>query len=530
MVRRWVPALLTLALAGAAVGVGSDAPAFQVRDGKRILVFGARQAVPNLDPHVKTDWSTRTIQQSVYDALLKYEGNPPKLIPWLAESYTVSPDGKTYTFKLDKKAKFHTGDPVTATDVKFSFQRIVDLKLGPAVLFMDIVDRESLTVVDAGTFRVSLKKPYAPFLATVPWLYILNSKQVMANTKDNDYGQKWLMDHEAGSGPFTIRRWEQGNLYELEAADGYWKGWKSPKHIGGYIFKLIQESSSQKIALLKGEADLVEGLQPDDYESIKSERGIKIEEHPGVTNFAVKFNNQRGLTANKDIRKAISYAMDYDAFVKIYNGHAVLMEGPIPKAFKGFAPRLPVYRTDLAKAKEHLAKAGHGNGGFALEYVYVAGLEEERLIGLVLLDQLKKLNISLNMVPLPWPQMVARGSKIESMPDMMAVFVTPQFFDPDAILSLQFHSDAWGRGYYSVAYYKNPKVDELIDRARGLKDWDQREKLYQDAQRLIVEDAPEVWGMLFNRRWAMRSHVKGFLFSPVHYTGEVDMYQLAIEE
>jgi peptide/nickel transport system substrate-binding protein len=530
MLRRWVPMLLSLTLVGALFGVGPEAQALQVRDGKKVLVFGARQAVPNLDPHVKTDWSTRTVQQSVYDALLKFEGNPPKLIPWLAESYTVSPDGKTYTFKMNKKAKFHTGEPVTAYDVKFSFQRVMDLKLGPAVLYMDIVDRESLTVADINTFQVSLKQPYAPFISTIPWLYVVSWKQVRANAANNDYGQKWLMDHEAGSGPFKIRRWEQGNLYELEAVDDYWKGWKSPKHIGGYIFKLIQESASQKIALLKSEADLVEGLQPDDYESIKSEKGLKIEEHPGVTNFAIKFNNQRGLGANKDFRKAISYAVDYDAFLKIYNGHAALMEGPIPKAFKGFAPKLPVYRTDMAKAKEHLAKAGHPNGGFTLEYVYVAGLEEERLIGLVLLDQLKKLNITVNIVALPWPQMVARGSKIETMPDMMAVFVTPQFFDPDAILSLQFHSGAWGRGYYSVAYYKNPKVDELIDKARMLKDWGQREKLYQEIQRLIVEDAPEVWGMLFNRRWAMRSYVKGFLFSPVHYTGEVDMYQLAIEE
>jgi peptide/nickel transport system substrate-binding protein len=80
-----------------------------------------------------------------------------------------------------------------------------------------------------------------------------------------------------------------------------------------------------------------------------------------------------------------------------------------------------------------------------------------------------------------------------------------------------------------VAYYKNPKVDDLIDKARTLKDWPGREKLYHEIQRLIVEDAPEVWGMLFNRRWALRDNVKGFLFSPVHYTGEVDMYQLAIE-
>jgi peptide/nickel transport system substrate-binding protein len=111
---RWLPGILLLALTIAVLGIAPEAHAFQVRDGQKILIFGARQAVPNLDPHVKTDWSTRTIQQSVYDALLKYEGNPPKLVPWLAESYSVSKDGMTYTFKIDKRAKFQNGEPVTA--------------------------------------------------------------------------------------------------------------------------------------------------------------------------------------------------------------------------------------------------------------------------------------------------------------------------------------------------------------------------------------------------------------------------------
>ncbi len=523
----WIGTLLTLAML---LTMFTNADAFQVRDGKKVLVFASRQAVPNLDPHVKTDWSTRTLQQSVYDALLKYEGNPPQIIPWLAESYTASADGKTFTFKLNRKAKFHTGDPVTAEDVKFSFERILELKQGPAVLYMDVVDPASLKVMDNATFQVSLKKPYAPFIATIPWLYIVNKKQVLANVVEKDYGQKWLMDHEAGSGPFKIRRWEQGNLYELDAVDDYWKGWKRPTHIGGYIFKLMQESASHRIALLKGEADLVEGLQTDDYEAIKNNADVKIEEHPGITNFGIKMNNQKGLTANKDIRQAISYAMDYDAFIKIYNGHAVLEEGPIPKAMKGHAGNLPLYRTDLNKAKQLMAKAGYPNGGFSLEYVYFAGLEEERLIGLVLLDQLKKLNVTLNIVPLPWPQMVGRGSKVDTSPDLMAVFVTPQFNDPDAILTPQFHSSSWGRGYYAVDFYKNPKVDSLIDEARTSMDWPTREKMYGEVQRLLMEDAPEVFGMLFNRRWAMRSYVKGFLFSPVHFTGEVDMYQLAIEQ
>ena len=106
----------------------------------------------------------------------------------------------------------------------------MDLKLGPAVLFMDMVDRESLQVPDIHTFQVSLKKPYAPFISTIPWLFVVSWKQVMANAVDNDYGQKWLMSNAAGSGPFKIRRWEQGNLYELEARAPTGRLGRAPAH------------------------------------------------------------------------------------------------------------------------------------------------------------------------------------------------------------------------------------------------------------------------------------------------------------
>jgi len=507
---------------------GTSSEAYEKRDGKKIFVYGERQPAPNIDPSQHYDWSTRMLQQALYDALLKYVGNPPKLIPWLAKSWKKSADGKKWTFELVRNAKFHNGDPVTAHAVKWSFERTLALKKGPAWMLMEFLDKDGIKVIDDYTIEFNLKSPYAAFEMALPWWYVMNPKVVMANAKGDDYGQEWMKSNSAGSGPFRQKRWEHGVLYELEAVEDYWRGWENPKHIDGFIYKIIRESSSLRMALEKGEVDGVSGLSSEDFDAVAKHPQIYVTNDPGWTTFGLKMNTQKGYTKDINIRKAICYAFDYPSLIKIYNGNAILEDSPFPKGMKGYIPCPNVYRQDMKKAKEYLAKAGYPNGGFELEYVYVQGLEEERLIGLVLLDNLAKLGIKLKMVPLVWPNMVARGSKIETSPDLMAVFTTPIMDDPD-VVAIQYHKVSWGK-YYGSHFYQNEKVWEMIEKARFAVDWPTRQKLYEQIQIQIMEDAPEVFGMLYNRRWAFRKHVKGFHFSPVRFTSEIDIYPLYIED
>ena len=520
---KFVLVILLLA-AIAVVGLG-----YEVVDGKIHIVYAARQPVPNLDPSIHYDWSTRNLQQSVYDALLKYVGDPPVLEPWLAEKWEGSPDAKVWTFHLVKNARFHNGDPVTAEAVKFSFERTLTLKQGPAWMLLDVLDPSGIEIVDDYTIRFHLNKPYAPFPSVVPWWYIMNPKEVMAHEVDGDYGQGWLQDHEAGSGPFKIKEWKQGEYYWLEAWDEYWKGWPNPDHIGGFIFKLVREAATQRMMIESGEADIVEGVTPRDFDELAKTPGIYVPEYPGMTTFGIKMNTQKGMTANPLIRKAICYAFDYDALIDIYEGHAVLEASPFPMATKGHVDLSQwMYRQDLEKAKEFMARAGYPDGGFELEYVYVAGLEEERLIGLALQSSLAKIGIKVNLVPLIWPEMVERGSKPETSPDMMAVFTTPISNDPDAV-AIQYHPMSAGRYYYSH-WYSNPRVTYLVEQARSTTDWNARAKMYDEIQRIVLYDAPEVFGMLYNRRWAFRDYVQGFQFCPVRMTSEIDMYTLYIDK
>ena len=254
----------------------SPAAAFERVGDRKILVFAGRQEVPTIDPSVKYDWSIRMAQQSLYDALVKYVGNPPEIVPWLAEKWESSPDARTWTFHLTKNARFHNGDPVTAEAVRFSFARTLKLNQGPAWMLSDFLKEDGIKVVNDSTIQFNLTQPYAPFLSFLPWWYVMNPKQVLANEQGGDLGQKWLTTNAAGSGPFKIKRWEQGVLYELEAVDGYWKGWLSKDHIGGVIYRIIRESAAQRAAVIRGEADIAEGLSSDDFDQVAKMPGIVV--------------------------------------------------------------------------------------------------------------------------------------------------------------------------------------------------------------------------------------------------------------
>ena len=170
---RIATALFIACVLGGTLLAGS-VQAFERSGDGYILVFGGRQPVPLLDPSQKYDWSTRMMQQAIYDGLVKYEGDPPQIKPWLAETWDVSSDAKIWTFHLAKNAKFHNGDPVNAEAVKFSFERTLKINKGPSWMLSEFLKPEGIKVVDAHTIRFELTDPFAPFLSFLPWWYIMN--------------------------------------------------------------------------------------------------------------------------------------------------------------------------------------------------------------------------------------------------------------------------------------------------------------------------------------------------------------------
>jgi len=237
-------------------------------------------------------------------------------------------------------------------------------------------------------------------------------------------------------------------------------------------------------------------------------------------------NNQYGPTSNKNVRKAISYAFDYDAIQKIWLDSSQLLKGPLPSK-EWVDENLVVYRQDMNKAKQELAKSPWPNGNFTLDYVYVTGLDEEREVGLLLKKQLAKLNITVNIIPMLWSDAVELFKDPKKSPDMFPLYSSSSYSDPDNYLWSSYHSSKAG-DWTNPGWYSNPEVDKLLEMGRKTLNKEERKKIYFDAQNMIVEDAPNIFGISPPDFHVISPKIKGYDYCPVQGSDE-EFYWVRLE-
>lgn len=479
--------------------------------GSKILLYGGNQDIDNIDPATGENYSINAALISLYDALFITRGN--ELQPNLVESYEVSDDAKVFTFKLKQNAKFHDGSSVNAEAVVYSFNRLMTLQGPPTYRWAGIATADAAKVVDEFTVEFTLEQPFAPFVGTLTQLYVVNPAIVEAN-KGDDFGQTYLKTNSAGSGPFTQGRWEIGNLYEFTAVADYWGGWRSENHIDGFLWIIKRDSASQVNSLLAGETHIADTIDGQDAEKIQQNPGFVVYENSGYFINTLKMNTQGEYTSDINVRKAIAHALNYEQLPVVQDIPVQVLPGPTPLNFIGAVQDLEVPTYDIAKAKEYLAQSPWPDGGFTLDYVYVTDLTREEVTGLLLLEGLKELNITLNMKPMLWPDMVASCATPETGPALINIYTQPAYLDPDAHLYNQYHSGQWG-SFNSCSFYKNEQVDALLDEARVLGDEAQRMEKYAEAQRLIAADQPAVWTYTENTMIAAHECIQGYEFRPL---------------
>jgi peptide/nickel transport system substrate-binding protein len=473
--------LVVLVMASAMPG------AIQAQGGKTV-VMGSLVDVYNIDPAVGFDQAIGSTLKQLYDALFRYVGNPPQVVPWVADTWEVSPDGLTYTITMRQDAVFHDGSPVNADAVVYSAERLLRVGQGAGGLFNGVLSPGKTVALDDYTVQFTLDQPYGPFLDILTWLFILNPAVVEANKGDDD-AQTYLTDHEAGSGPFTIVRWQPGELYEFAAVADYWRGWSNENHPTSVIRQVMVEASTRRLSLESGEVDLVDWMSVDDIGATNGVNGMMAAPGPTLTVYDVKMNTADGPTSDVHLRRAIAYAVDYDAMAAIWSGQGTLLNGPLPPALSTVAE--PVYRRDLDRAKAELAQSTYPDGA-AVEYVYVVGLEDERRTGLVLQDSLKDIGVDVTITAIPWADAVATFADPATSPDMFPLYSSTAFADPDNYLWVAFHSSQAGQ-WTNPGHYKNPDVDALLEQARASTDPAQRKDLYTQAEQLILADSPNLF-------------------------------------
>jgi peptide/nickel transport system substrate-binding protein len=478
-----------------------------------VLVFGSGQDISNIDPHTGHDYSIAWAQKALYDSILRYTGNPATLAPLLATEVTSNTDASEWTIKLTDQAKFHDGSPVTAEAVQYNFQRLLRKNLGVAWMFANVMTQDSATVVDPTTLKVTLTKPFAPFDAVLPWLFVANPAVVQAHDQGGDEGEAWLASNEAGSGPYTIAKWEIGSSYQFDKWADYWFQPEGITMVDSLIWQIIRESSTKRISMETGEVQWGDFLTPEDYEALGQE-GFTLNTSPSITPFAIKLNNQVGPTSDINVRKALQQCFDYEAAIDVLSGYGEIMQGPLASGLKPWhKDDLVTLKFDMDGAKASLAASAYADG-FDLEYVYVTGDSVEEQIGLILLESAAELGINVQMTPLVWPDMVARAADEANSPAAMAVYAGSDYADPDNFLWQAYHSSQAGT-WSAASHYKNADLDALLEQARGITDQAQRKDLYDQAQQKLVDDAVEIWVFTSISLEARVAELTGTLDSPI---------------
>lgn len=481
--------------AAAASGLAVSAP-FGMRGAsaqadQNIFIYGSGQDISNLDPHTGSDYSIIWGQRAVYDALMRYEGDPIELHPSLAREVTGSDDAMSWTITLDERAAFQDGSKVNADAVQWNFNRMLTKNKGNAWMFAAVMTEESVTVVDEQTVQVDLTAPFAPFDLILPYMLIANPAVVEEHAGD-DQGESWLLENAAGSGPYTIARFEPGNIYQFDRFADYWNTDITDGMVDTFVWRIIRESSTKRIALESGEIQYGDTFSTEDILALEADDRFIVNQKGSFGPFQLKLNNQVGPTADINVRKALTALFDYEAAIESLSGRGERMNGPLPMGFEPWVnEELPLLEHDMDAAREHLAASEYPDG-FDIEYVYVTGLAFEETFGLILLEKAAELNINVTLTPLVWPDMVARAATPETMPGIMCVLASSNYLDPDNYLWAQYHSSQAG-SWSAASWFQNEELDALLEEGRSTVDQDERKRIYDEAQKLLVDNAVEVW-------------------------------------
>lgn len=437
--------------------------------------------------------------------------------PWIAESWEISEDGTTYTFHIRKGIKFQDGTELTAEDVAFSMRRVLRLGLGYSYLWADSLEPEDVEVTDEYTVVFHLKEPYAPFLSTFVQFFIVNKDLVIREKKPGefgefgDYGQKYLETHTAGSGAYMVESVTLGDRIHFVKFEDYWRGWEE-NQIDDIYWLVIPEQATIKMMMLEGTADICSSAVLPEIQKLLGEApGIDYVEFPSVKTFFTHMNNQKPPLDDVNVRKAISYAIDYEALTTvIFPGSQAV--GPVPPGVAGHNPDVVVYSRDLEKAKQYLEKSKYSLEELKemkLNYVAATGIDMFKKTALLFKDNLKDIGLNVEIQAETWGRLCDMATTPETSPHMCCMWLSITYPSADRHTTMIYTPRVWGT-YSGMSWYDNPKVVELLNQARVTIDSKERFRLYGEAQRIIAEDAASVFMTNPPMSRCKQTYIKGF--------------------
>ena len=331
-----------------------------------LIVGLTHSSLTDLEPAAVYNFEAGLIAEQVYETLIKFRGGSEVFVPGLATSWERSSDGLTWTFKIREGALFHSGNPVTADAVVFSFERSIAHDKAPGVWIITqfIPSADMVRKVDDFTVAITTNQPIGEaLLASVLSVHgpasIVDPAVVREHaTTDDPWADRWLATNDAGSGPYTLREWNLKQRILLEAFPQHWNGEPAVRYV---IIQDLPEPTAQKLALQRGDIDVAMGLLPEMITDLRSDSGIQILSAPAFEFSYVAMNLRFEPFKSVKVRQAIRYAIDYQAIVQgVLGGAAVENQVIVPY---GMPERLDLgYPHDPVMARRLLAEAGYANG------------------------------------------------------------------------------------------------------------------------------------------------------------------------
>ena len=479
------------------------------------LVFAQAQDAVTLDPHLATDGFSVNNISNVFDTLVRYKVDTTAVEPSLAESWSVSPDGLVWTFKLRSGIKFHDGTPFNAEAVKFNYDRQVDPKNPYHTGSFDYAEFtfqnvKSVEAVDPLTVRFTLSARFAPFLINMAMF----STGIASPTAIRKYGPDFFKN-PVGTGPFKFVEWVEKDHVTYEANKNYWAGRPC---IDRLIIRGIPDNTVRLLEMERGSVQMMDQVNPPDYDRIRSNKDLVLYTGPGLNVGYLAMNTQNPPFNDRRVRQAVSYAVNKAALVQaFYGGIAQPAKNPMPPTIWGYNDSVQDYGYDVSKAKQLLAEAGFPNGidtelwwpNRARPY-----LTQPQKIAEALQQQLSQAGIRAKLVTFEWGTYLKKTREAEH--PMAILGWIGDNGDPDNFLYVLLDKDNAKIGTSSnIAFYKSDAVHRLLIEAQQANDQAARAKLYVQAQELIHRDAPWVPLVYGARVGAYRNQVENFLLHPL---------------
>jgi len=460
-----------------------------------------------IDPALIVDVTGATIAAKIFNGLVKFD-RQLNIKPDIADKWTISDDGTTYTFYLHRGVAFSNGREVTAYDFKYSFERVLNpATRSPRVWVLDRIagarefikrkttDVSGIKVKDKYTLEIHLEQPFAPFLSllTLTTAYVVPREEV----------EKWGPDfsfHGLGTGPYILQEWQHGRHLSLVANPKYFQ---TPPHLKGIFYRIIPEDLTTMVEFEIGNLDIIRIPSPEFRRYLNHPKWKHyIVQQPGLNTYYLGLNCQRPPLNDVRVRQAICFAIDREKIrTTVFENRGILASGPIPPLLRKSMPPLPEYYPyDPAKARELLYESGYAKG-FSLK-ITITALYEPLDIVEVIQQYLQNIGIRVSIIQLEWSSFKEAVSQGKAEAFWLSWWA--DYPDVENFLYPLFHSSNWGAGG-NRSFYKNPQVDHLIEKAQREPNKAVRMELYHQAEEIIIQEAPLVFF------WHQTDH---FLFQP----------------